>query len=102
VGPERYESVVNYSFHLGGEVKEGFYHFKKPLFPNEAACRSSIEKFQEKAWQIYYNPYNPQIASLQKLFPFKALIHTILSFAVLLYFLYFRSYLFAQLPDSSD
>gem|GEM_PF-1281292 len=105
IRPETYHSVVNYCFELNGDILEGEYNFQKPIFKTEAAAIETIEKFQERPWNIYFNPKNPQEAALQKMFPIKSGIHLLLSLAVLLYFYWFKHYLsryFAPVDAADD
>ncbi|MEX0961243.1 MAG: hypothetical protein WDZ28_00080 [Simkaniaceae bacterium] len=96
---DRFESIVNYSFQLGDKIFEGFYDFRKPTFLNRPSCEKALVKLQERSWQVYYNPKDPSQAALQKFFPYKKMIHVLLSLAVLVYFFYFRDYLIRLLPE---
>ncbi|MDX8430887.1 MAG: hypothetical protein SNF33_03670 [Candidatus Algichlamydia australiensis] len=93
VEPDLFVPSVNYEFEVGKQNFEGQYTFEKTLFPNEASCRVKVEKFEKLPWEIHFSPKDPNISSLQKDFPFKKSVHMLLALSVLVYFVWFRSYL---------
>lgn len=93
IKPDLYVPAVNYEFKIGDDLYAGKYSFEKTLFPNSAACMAKVERFEKLPWEIHFSPKDPNLASLQKDFPFKKSVHMILVLSVLGYFVWFRNYL---------
>lgn len=82
-----------YHFQVAEKVYEGKTSFADPLFLSPLAAETAIKEIEQKQWDVWYNQSNPNKSSLQKLFPFKACIHFLLTFAVVLYFFFLRNFL---------
>ncbi len=93
VEPDHFSPAVSYQFAVGDQTFSGEYFFERTVFPNEAACLAKVERFEKLPWDVYFSPGNPEVASLQKNFPFKKSVHMLLVLAVLGYFVWFRGYL---------
>ncbi|MEI8300250.1 MAG: hypothetical protein WCG10_01375 [Chlamydiota bacterium] len=90
---EKYAVRAFYHYQVGDQTYKGETTFKAPIFLNPAAAKQHIEKYwNEKEWDVWYSLKTPSYASLQKLFPFKAIFNAVLSVGVLFYFVWLRSY----------
>lgn len=75
-----------YFYSDGKKVFEGKTIFDKLRFLSEVAAQSHIKALEKQQFAAYYCAKKPQISSLQKLFPFKAVIHALLTIGVTVYF----------------
>lgn len=75
-----------YQFSWQGKVYSGESLFTGPYFPNKQAANEAIAKLSKESWTVFFSQKNPQKSSLQRFFPFLALIRAVLSIAVLVYF----------------
>lgn len=82
---------VSYLFDpLKKEPFQGSMELPKPYFLNFPAAQSAMEAFSQKPWKVFYNDKNPSINSLQKIFPFKECLQSLLTLGVFVYFLFFK------------
>lgn len=88
IRPDCFAIKASYTFDGG----RGTYIFNKPYFPNAHAAKKNLENWEKFEWAVWYKTSQPQKSALQKLFPFKALIHAVLSMGVCLYFTYLFGY----------
>lgn len=91
---EKFAVEAKYAFEVKGKRYEESYTFIKPIFLNEFAAETHVKRFwktQEK-WLVYYSKSNPSFSALQKMFPFKALFNFGITFCVMFYFMWLRSY----------
>lgn len=69
---------------------QGAMELPKPYFLNLPAAQCAMEGFAQKSWKVFYNDKNPSINSLQKNFPFKECLQSLLTLGVFVYFLFFK------------
>lgn len=81
-----------YQFQIEERAIMGTYAFSKPVYPNPYLAEDLVEAWQEKTWEIWYNPKQPHDAALQKVFPAKKAIHFALSLGIILYFAFLNIY----------
>lgn len=89
--PSDYTLRANYFFTNGKKVYEDSSVFKKLRFLSESAAQSQISAYQKEKWTVFYSHKNPHFSSLQKLFPFKAMIHVVLALGIYLYFFWLQT-----------
>ena len=82
-----------YEFSLGEKTYFGRSLFTGPYFPNKKAAKEAIAKLSKESWTVFFSKKNPQNSSLQRFFPFLALIRAVLSIAVLVYFVCLRRWI---------
>jgi len=68
----------------------GSIELSKPYFLYLPSAELAVKEFSQKSWDVFYSKKNPSISSLQKNFPFKDCIQTLLTLAVFVYFLFFK------------
>ena len=85
---------VFYEFSLSGKDKiQSQMELAKPYFLNRPSAEKAVEEFSKQSWEVFYNDKNPNNNSLQKLFPFKDCIQTLLTLGIFVYFIFFRKIL---------
>jgi len=80
-GSSRYAVVARFTFkeHAGQAQVGG-------SFPNAWAAEKAREKYAQQSWTAWYNPANLASVTLEKYFPWKSLLSTIILIVLLLYF----------------
>lgn len=89
---DRYLIKGNYSFDVEGKTYSGETVLYGPIFRNMQSAERGINDYASKAWDIYYNSNNPEYSSLQKNFPTKECLSTLLLWGLLIYFIGFTRY----------
>lgn len=82
---------VSYSF-LAPEKGpfQGTLQLPKPYFLNLPSAERAMKEFSQKRWDVHYSQDNPSVSSLQKNFPFKDCIQSLLTLGVFVYFLFLK------------
>jgi hypothetical protein len=83
---------AGYHFEIPNRSIEGRYAFPKPVYPNPHLANDLVERWEDRSWEIWYNPKNPYQVSLQKAFPTKKVFQFGLSLAILIYFGFLKIY----------
>jgi len=91
--PSIFGICVKYRYPTGDQFFEGEYIFKQPRFTNEHVAKETIQFMEKEKWEIWYKKRRPELSTLQRLFPFKAMIRFLLSVGILGYFFWFKEYL---------
>lgn len=79
-----------YQFEYQGKSWSGFTRLSPPWNLNEPAAVQDLQKNQmQKKWTVWFDPKDPTHSSLEKKIPTNWIIRTILSVAVVVYFLIF-------------
>jgi len=85
-----------FSYEVHGHVYNKSQKFLKPLFPNALAAKSSLKDLNSKSWKVWFNKKNPAKSSLQRNFPFKRMLHTLLAYGVFLYFIWLKTFIVSR------
>ena len=89
--PSSFALLVSYQFIPTEKgMIQGKVELAKPHFLNHPSAERAVKDFSKKSWDVFYNSQDPSISSLQKIFPFKDCIQTLLTFGVFVYFLFFK------------
>jgi hypothetical protein len=89
--PSAFALQVSYLFDpVTKDPLQGVMEFSKPYFLNHPSAQRAIDSFSQKSWNVFYNEKDPTINSLQKIFPFKECLQSLLTLGVFVYFLFFR------------
>ena len=84
---------ATFAFQVGEQTLYQSFRFPKPVYQNQDLAYALVEKWKERDWQVWYNPKNLKMVSLQRSFPIKAGVYFILSVGVVLYFLGLKIYI---------
>lgn len=86
---DKFYITAIYKYKIDGEKKIGKMIFNKN-FNNYAAAFDWLNILAKKNWKAWYSSKNPNLSSLEKKFPIKHCIYSIISISVLLYFSFFQ------------
>lgn len=89
---ERYVLRGSYVYQVEGTSYSGATTLKHPPYRNAWAASKAIPEYASQPWQIWYSPTNPTHSSLQKSFPFKECISSVIIWGILLYFIGLKLY----------
>lgn len=93
---DRFHLEVEYEFQLEGKKYYGNTVLDDPVFRNGWAAEQEIPKLASKPWTVWYSSSKPQYSTLQKYFPLKECVSSLLLWGVLLYFIWLRYYYVAR------
>lgn len=88
----KYLIMVNYGYTYKKKGYSGEHTFKKLVFVNPSAALSHIEQAKKEKWSAFIDPKKPERSTLQKLFPFKPCIHSLLLITLYIYTLWLKAY----------
>lgn len=83
---DRFLLQASYIFHVDEKVYHGNSVLVPPFFRNEWAAKQDLPTFAARQWQVWYFSWDPGFSSLQKNFPIKECISTLLLWGILIYF----------------
>lgn len=87
ISKDTYQIHVTYQYEVNEHLYSNDHLFKKPVLFNPLAAKQVAEEFSHKEWKAWYNKTNPQYTSLEKIFPTKSLISSIILLLLLFYFI---------------
>lgn len=83
---------ANYFF----EMKEKKYYnstiFSPPYYLNWMSAEEKIQFYANKAWKCWISSKNPNFSSLEKKFPLKKIIYTVIVYGIFGYFVFLLTY----------
>ena len=88
----KFTICANFKFQVGETEFYQHFKFSKPVYQNPYLAQALIKDWKDESWQVWYNPKNPEITSLQKSFPIKTGVYFALCLGMLLYFSWLRIY----------
>ena len=91
----KYALYAKYTFTADDKALTGKTIFDKNLYPNSLAAQEAIKEWKELDWNVSYDHFTPSHSTLQKAFPIKPLLHTLIGLGICFYFLYLRRFLLA-------
>ena len=91
---DKYEVLAFYNFEIGDKKFYSIRKFKQK-FLNELTAQDFIQKHSNKDFFIYYNKKNPNIASVERAFPYKNLVYSIITLTIFIYFIILKYYVFS-------
>lgn len=83
----RYAAGVEFSYRFEGKEYKKFITLSQPLYLNEISAKNSIAQYEKLSWSAWLDPRDPASPHLQKFFPFKKVLHFVLTLAITVYFL---------------
>ncbi|NGX28538.1 MAG: hypothetical protein K940chlam1_00719 [Candidatus Anoxychlamydiales bacterium] len=92
LGKEKFEVLASYYYKVGEE-----FFFKTETFKNKFLNYDAAQTFGSKISKdisIWYNFKNPKISTMEKIFPIKNLVYSILTLIVFIYFVIMKYYIF--------
>ncbi|NGX35054.1 MAG: hypothetical protein K1060chlam1_01422 [Candidatus Anoxychlamydiales bacterium] len=90
---DKFEVTAFYYFKIGNK---NFYNVRKfqDKFINKITAIDFKEKISKKDFFTWYNKKNPNISAVEKKFPIKNLVYSIMTFIIFVYFIILKYYVF--------
>lgn len=98
---EHYVLKANYSFILNDKEYANEALLLKPWYRNQWAAEQDIPIQMKKKWNIWFSVSNPESSSLQKSFPIKECVSSILLWGIFVYFVLLGFYM-EKMNDVTD
>lgn len=92
-GADSYTLEADYKFVVEGKSLSGSTDLTSDSYLNRATAESAIPNTSQRPWKVWYDSDNPDYSSLEKDFPIKYYIYTIMLWGILLYFLWLGFYI---------
>jgi hypothetical protein len=92
ISDERFLLNGRYDFKVNDKNYSGETLITSPYYLNNWAAEQGINDFKNLKWKVWFASNNPEYSSLQKNFPFKEGLSTLLLAAVLAYFVGLKYY----------
>ena len=83
---------AQYIFNVGSSKIVGNTDFLNISYKSPEACMAVIQENSKKKWLVWYSSNNIQISTLQKSFPWKESIYSIILLFLMLYFIWLGIY----------
>lgn len=90
---ERYVLKANYVFRVKDRNYTNEALLLNPWYRNEWAAEQEIPIQMKKNWEIWFSSSNPESSSLQKIFPTKECVSSILLWGIFVYFVLLGLYM---------
>jgi hypothetical protein len=87
IADDRYLLKGDYSFDADGKNYIGETVLQGIFFRNSGAAERAITEYNSRTWEVWYNSRNPAYSSLQKNFPIKECLSSLLLWGLLAYFI---------------
>lgn len=89
---EDYPVKASYTFEFNNKSYPGSTTFTDTPYRNHWSAEQAVKELSQRKWKIWYDPQNPHHSSLEKKFPFKAVISAVFLCGLILYFLWLGFY----------
>ncbi len=96
---DKFVICADFRFHTDGVDEDVSQHlFEKTPYPTIEAAEEAMAVMKGQEWKCYWfgNPQDPQV-SMDRNFPIKDFIYSMIALAVALYFVILRSYYFRKM-----
>lgn len=82
----KYALTADYEYTVKGVVYKGKTTLKSPRFLNPFTAEHERRSYLLKTWTVWHSKSDPRIASLERRFPQKQIMHALLTLGVFAYF----------------
>jgi hypothetical protein len=79
-----------FSFENQGRTHQGKTTFSKPYHLNHLSAEKQIKIYTTQQWPVWYQESYPEHCSIDRVFPFKKCLYSLMVLGVFLYFIYLR------------
>ena len=79
-----------FSFETQGHTYQGKTTFAKPYHLNYLSAEKQIKTYTTRQWPVWYQESHPEHSSIERIFPFKKCLYSLMVLGVFLYFVYLR------------
>ncbi len=77
---------ARYSFTVENKIFKGKTVFSKPYQLNRLSAENQIKKVSSQSWKAWHNPSHPEISSLERIFPWKTSLYSLMILGIFFYF----------------
>lgn len=81
---------ASYAFDYQGKTYLGKTRFAKPYHLNRLSAERQVNILKQKNWTVWVQPGHPEHSTLERLFPLKKCIYSLMVLGIYLYFAYLR------------
>lgn len=81
---------ASYTFEYKGKVHHGKTTFSKPYHLNRLSAEKQTHFLSQKPWKVWVHSGHPEHSSLEKDFPLKKCLYTLMVLGIYFYFIYLR------------
>ncbi len=89
-GSSKFAIKAYFSFENQGRVYQGQTTFSKPYHLNRLSAEKQIKIYTAQQWPVWYQTKHPEHCSIDRVFPFKKCLYSLMVLGVFLYFVYLR------------
>ncbi|MDR3624136.1 MAG: hypothetical protein P4L16_03230 [Chlamydiales bacterium] len=93
VDDDRFAVAVNYSYVVEGKHYTGESFILDHLFRNAFAAEPHKKELERQVFTVFYNKSDPAISSVDKRFPTKRAVYTVILILVFVYFIKMREWI---------
>ena len=93
IGSNQYKIEVEYLYDIQGREYSKQQVIKKLTYKNVWLANQAIDALKENEINVWYNPHEPKMGTIEKSFPYRRLLSTIVLFGIFLYFCLLSRYM---------
>jgi len=86
ISPSQFALKASYTFNLGEKVYKGKTVFSKPYDLNRLSAEKRATAYSTKPWHVWFSPKAPHNSSLERNFPIKKCLYSLMALGICLYF----------------
>ena len=84
----RFAIKAYFSFENQGYTYHGKTTFSKPYHLNHLSAEKQIKIYATRQWAVWYQESHPEHCSIERIFPFKKCLYSLMVLGIFLYFVY--------------
>jgi hypothetical protein len=89
---DQYQVQADFTFEYQEKQYRGFDIFEKPIYPNPWAAEYGVKEMKAKELFAWFYPKKPTNSSLEKHFPLKSILSSIILIGLWIYFIWVGFY----------
>ena len=89
-GSSHFAIQAYFSFENQGHTYQGKTTFSKPYHLNHLSAEKQIKIYSTQQWPVWYQQSHPEHCSIERIFPFKKCLYSLMVLGVFFYFVYLR------------
>lgn len=87
-GSSEFAIKAYFSFENQGHTYQGKTTFSKPYHLNHLSAEKQIKIYTTKQWPVWYQESHPVHSSVERIFPFKKCLYSLMVLGIFLYFVH--------------
>ena len=89
-GSSKFAIKAYFSFENQGRTYQGKTTFSKPYHLNHLSAEKQIKNYTAQQWPVWYQQSHPEQCSIDRIFPFKKCLYSLMVLGVFFYFVHLR------------